>query len=104
ATLTACSRNLVEAQQQLVIGKLGELGVELEAARKEREALEERFRSLPKTDQDLAERKARFSNRLDELDRTAFSLQTQIEGLNAMLNSIEKWVVDTRAERTNDPA
>ena len=32
------------------------------------------------------------------------SSRTRFEAMNAALASIEKWVVDTRAERTNDPA
>ncbi|MBS2027969.1 MAG: tetratricopeptide repeat protein [Deltaproteobacteria bacterium] len=104
ATLTNDSQLLVDAQRLIVESKVGDLAVELEAARKEREALEQKFKTLPQSDQDLATRKARYQNRLDAIDHTAFQLQNQIEAMNAALASIEKWVVDTRAERTNDPA
>lgn len=104
ATLTRDSQQLIEAEQQLLVGKLGDLAAQLDAAHRERQALQEKFNALPKSEQDVAERKARYMHRLDSLDRAAFDLQNQINGLQAMLNAIEKWVVDTRKDRTPDPA
>lgn len=102
ASLTRDSERLLEAQRELLAGKLGELANQLEAARKERQDLEQKFRSLPKSEQDVADRRARYVRKLDEVDRSAFELQNQVNALNAMLNAIEKWVVDTRKDRTPD--
>jgi tetratricopeptide (TPR) repeat protein len=104
ASLTRQSQALNEVQESLLGSNLGELGAQLEAVRAERQALEGKFRSLPKSEQDVAERRARYQLRLDRLDRSAFALQTQLEGLAATLNAIEKWVVDSRATRTHDEA
>lgn len=102
ASLTKQSQALIELQKALLGSKLGDLGAQLDAARAEREALEGKFRSLPKSEQDVAERKARYQHRLDALDRAAFALQTQLEGLAATLSAIDKWIVDSRASRTRD--
>jgi len=103
ATLTKSTKQLLDAQQLLLGTQVGQLAQQLEAARTERQALEAQFRSLPKTDQQMATRKARFLKRLDDLDLAAFHLQEQIQGLVAALDAIEKWVVQSRSTRTKDP-
>ncbi len=107
ATLTQQQQNLLAAQQALLAGKMGDLQQQLDEARRERETLESKFHSLPKSEAELAERKSRYRDTLTKLDRAIFDLQVQVDGMNAALNAVEKWVNDTRAERQqrgNDPA
>ena len=75
----------------------------LTALRREREALGVRFSALPTTIQELEERRQRMQARVDELDREAFRLGSELQGLNAVAASVRKWVDDTRAERRSDP-
>jgi tetratricopeptide (TPR) repeat protein len=76
----------------------------LVAARREREALEKRFATLPTNQRELEERRNRMQAKVDAVDREAFRLGTELQGLNAVAAAIRKWVDDTRAERNSDPA
>ncbi|WP_326491811.1 tetratricopeptide repeat protein [Myxococcus stipitatus] len=71
--------------------------------RQQRESLRERFLSLPTTPQALQERLARMHARVDRLDREAFRLGTEIQGLQAIAASVRKWVDDTRLLRHTPP-
>jgi tetratricopeptide (TPR) repeat protein len=75
----------------------------LAVARREREALETRFAALPTTQQELEERRNRMQAKADAVDREAFRLGYELQGLNAVAAAIRKWVDDTRAERKSDP-
>lgn len=103
SSLTAGSQEILEVQTALLAGKLGDVERELSALRTERASLEERFRNLPKTEQQVADRRARFQARLKSLDDAAFELQVQSDGLLASLAAVDKWVVDSRASRPSDP-
>ena len=102
--LTQSAQDLLGVEQALLAGKLGDLQKELDAARKEREELEPKFRSLPKTQDEVDRHRARYHEVLAHLDRSIYELQVQLDGINAALNAIEKWVSDTRPQRQNDPA
>ncbi|WP_224368733.1 tetratricopeptide repeat protein [Hyalangium versicolor] len=76
---------------------------QLEAVRKEREALAQRFALLPTTQRELEERRKRMQTRVDELDREAFRLGYELQSLSAIATAIRKWVEDTRTERKTSP-
>ncbi|MCP3104173.1 tetratricopeptide repeat protein [Myxococcus sp. K15C18031901] len=71
--------------------------------RREREALRTRFLSLPTTTRALQERLDRMQARVDAVDREAFRLGTEIQGLQAIAASVRKWVDDTRLLRHTPP-
>jgi tetratricopeptide (TPR) repeat protein len=101
--LTQAEQELLTVQQQLLAGKLGELQKDLDAARKERQELEPQFRSLPKTQDEVARHRAHYREVLARIEKDVYSLQVQVDGFNAALNAIEKWVADTRSSRQGDP-
>ncbi|MFN7134372.1 MAG: EipA family protein, partial [Myxococcales bacterium] len=90
--------------EERVLGpaKLQAIRSELEAVRQERQAIEARFKAIPKTEQELEARKKRQSDRIGEVDQTAFRLGYQVESLFAVLAALEKWVADTRGQRPDD--
>ena len=104
ATLTHCAQRLVDLRRALLQGQMGDLARKLTAAQQARAALEPAFQSLPKSDADVIQRRARYVARLDDLDRTAFQLGQQLDGFTAALNAVEKWVHDTHASRPRDPS
>jgi hypothetical protein len=75
----------------------------LEALRKERERLAQRFALLPSTQRELEERRARMQSSVDALDREAFRLGYELQSLRAIATAVRKWVEDTRAERKTPP-
>jgi tetratricopeptide (TPR) repeat protein len=104
AALTRDEQVLVQVRQALLGGKLGDLQAQIDAARKERLALEDRFNSLPKSTAELSDRKERYRKALERLDLAVFGLQRDVKDFLASLDAIEKWVSDTRATRKTDPA
>lgn len=62
-------------------------------------ALKRRFDALPKSQRAVEDRQARLQKRLDELDKEAFRMGLDVQSLFASLTAIEKWVLDTRAQR-----
>ncbi|AKF80390.1 hypothetical protein MFUL124B02_11945 [Myxococcus fulvus 124B02] len=71
--------------------------------RREREALAVRFASMPATQQDLEERLRRMQARVDAVDREAFRLGAEVQGLHAIAAAVRKWVDDTRLLRQTPP-
>ncbi len=104
SALTRSEGDLLQIEQR-VLGPQRLSGAEkdLAAVRAQRAALEERFKSLPKTESEVEARRVRMSDRLVALEQQAFRLGYQIEGLYAVLAAIEKWQVDTRGQRPDDP-
>ena len=51
----------------------------------------------------MAAHRAHYHEVLGKLDKDAYQLQVQVDGMNAALNAIEKWVADTRSSRQSDP-
>nr|WP_217440927.1 tetratricopeptide repeat protein [Myxococcus sp. CA056] len=71
--------------------------------RRERDALAARFATLPTTQKGLEERLRRMQTRVDAVDREAFRLGTEIQGLHAIASAVRKWVDDTRLLRQTPP-
>ncbi len=75
----------------------------LNEVRRERQALEARFASIPTNEAELEARRRRMQARVDELDREAFRLGYELQGLSAVAASVRKWVEDTRGQGENPP-
>ena len=104
SSLAQVERQLLAVERVLVgAGKLGALQRELEQVKAERGALDERFKSLPKSEQDLEARKMRMSGQMTRLDQEAYRLGLQVESLFAVLAAVEKYLADTHDERKPDP-
>lgn len=93
------------AIEQRILGpqRLAGLEKDLASLRAQRAALEERFKSLPKTESEVEARRARMASRMGALDQQAFRLGYQVDGLFAVLAALEKWAADTRSQRPDDP-
>ena len=99
--LTRVEQVLVALESSAVLEHLTpEERQKLEAVRKEREKLAQRFALLPTTQRELEERRQRMQATVDELDREAFRLGYELQSLRAIATAVRKWVEDTRAERT----
>jgi len=99
--LTRVEQVLVALESSAVLEHLTpEERQKLEAVRKEREKLAQRFALLPTTQRELEERRQRMQTTVDELDREAFRLGYELQSLRAIATAVRKWVEDTRAERT----
>jgi tetratricopeptide (TPR) repeat protein len=102
--LTRVEQVLVGLESSAVLEHLNpEERKKLEAVRKEREKLAQRFALLPTTQRELEERRARMQASVDELDREAFRLGYELQSLRAIATAVRKWVEDTRAERKTPP-
>ncbi|WP_240356492.1 tetratricopeptide repeat protein [Myxococcus eversor] len=75
----------------------------LQLLRRESDALAARFGKLPTTQKEMEERLRRMQYRVDAVDRDAFRLGTEIQGLHAIASSVRKWVDDTRLLRQTPP-
>jgi tetratricopeptide (TPR) repeat protein len=103
--LTRVEQVLVAVESSAVLEHLSsEERKQLEAVRKERERLSQRFALLPTTQREVEERRERMQNQVDELDREAFRLGYELQSLRAVATAVRKWVEDTRSERNTDPA
>lgn len=69
----------------------------------ERLRLDERFKNLPKTQEEYAERKAGFLKRIAELDKLAFSLANKVSELRANLVGLQIYWKNSRDQRVSDP-
>ncbi len=102
--LTRVEQVLVSLESSAVLEHLSpEERQKLEAVRKEREQLAQRFALLPTTQRELEERRNRMQATVDELDREAFRLGYELQSLHAIATAVRKWVEDTRAERKTPP-
>jgi chromosome segregation ATPase len=102
--LTRVEQVLVALESSAVLDHLSsEERGKLEAVRKERERLAQRFAMLPTTQREVEERRARMQARVDEVDREAFRLGYELQSLRAVATAVRKWVEDTRAERKTPP-
>lgn len=102
--LTRVEQVLVAVESSAVLEHLSpEERQQLEAVRKERERLAQRFALLPTTQRELEERRNRMQATVDELDREAFRLGYELQSLRAIATAVRKWVEDTRAERKTAP-
>jgi TolA-binding protein len=102
--LTRVEQVLVAVESSAVLEHLNpEERKQLEAVRKERESLAQRFALLPTTQREVEERRQRMQSRVDELDREAFRLGYELQSLSAVATAVRKWVEDTRTERTTSP-
>ncbi len=102
--LTRVEQVLVGVESSAVLEHLSpEERKQLEAVRKERDALAQRFALLPTTQREVEERRERMQSQVDELDREAFRLGYELQSLRAVATAVRKWVEDTRAERKTAP-
>lgn len=102
--LTRVEQVLVAVESSAVLEHLTpEERQRLEAVRKEREGLAQRFALLPTTQRELEERRQRMQSTVDTLDREAFRLGYELQSLRAIATAVRKWVEDTRAERKTPP-
>ncbi|KFE61911.1 tetratricopeptide repeat protein [Hyalangium minutum] len=102
--LTRVEQVLVQLESSAVLAHLtSEERQQLEAVRKERERLAQRFALLPTTQRELEERRQRMQATVDSLDREAFRLGYELQSLRAIATAVRKWVDDTRSERKTPP-
>ncbi len=102
--LTRVEQVLVALESSAVLEHLTpEERAKLEAVRKEREGLAQRFAMLPTTQREVEERRQRMQAHVDEVDREAFRLGYELQSLRAVATAVRKWVEDTRAERKTAP-
>ncbi|HSP80504.1 MAG TPA: tetratricopeptide repeat protein [Myxococcaceae bacterium] len=104
SALARVEQELVQVEEEALRERLGpEEQARLEALRREREALHERFSSLPATQEELDARRQRMKARVEALDREAFRLGQELRSMRATTTAVRKWVEDTRQQRGNTP-
>ncbi|MGA9524287.1 MAG: tetratricopeptide repeat protein [Myxococcaceae bacterium] len=102
--LTRAEESLVRLEGELVGDLLSaEQQAELERIWADKAELEKRFSALPKTQAEVEARRQRLKDKVLEIDREAFKLGYEIQSLYAVVQAIDKWIVDTRAQRSNTP-
>ncbi|WP_225413978.1 tetratricopeptide repeat protein [Stigmatella hybrida] len=88
---------LVQLEAAMVLEHLTpEERQQLEALRREREPVAERFALLPTTLEEKETRRQRMQARVDTLDREAFRLIYELQSQNAVTASVLKWLADSR--------
>ncbi len=103
-SLTRAEESLVSLEGELVRDLLSaEQQAELDRLWVEKAELEKRFAALPRTQAEVEARRQRLKDKVLEIDREAFKLGYEIQSLYAVIQAIEKWIVDTRAQRSNTP-
>jgi TolA-binding protein len=104
SAITRADETLVRIEGSLVQDALTpETRAELQQYRAQAADLAKRFRSLPATEKELLERKHQLRERVDQLDREAFKLGSEVQSMYASVAAIMKWLDDTRAERKRQP-
>ena len=76
---------------------------QIDAARAEAQALQQRIQTLPTTPDEVQARKDRIRAKIDAVDQNAFRLGVDIQSQYAQLAAISKYVDDTRVQRKNSP-
>lgn len=88
---------LVQLEAAMVLEHLTpEERQQLEALRREREPVAERFALLPTTLEEKETRRQRMQARIDTLDREAFRLIYELQSQSAVTASVLKWLADSR--------
>ena len=104
SSLTRADQELTEVESQLVERVL--TPGELAQKRKfddQKAYYERRFKGLPETPEEVETRKAHMQSRIDSTDKEAFKLGYELQSMSATLSAIEKWMEDTRNDRSNKP-
>ena len=98
--LAHVEESLVRIERSLVDEHLSpEQRAEIDAAQDP--VLKERFSTLPSTVKELEDRKKRMQERVDEVDRQAFKLEYELQSMSASIAAIDKWLEDTRSQRSS---
>lgn len=104
ASVTQSELALVRIEGYLVQDEMtAEERAEHEKVKVQVEAFQQRFASVPTTQEEVEARKKRMQGRVDVTDRDAFKLGYELQSLNAVLVAIRKWMDDNRAERRASP-
>ncbi|MBK7863178.1 MAG: hypothetical protein IPJ65_32120 [Archangiaceae bacterium] len=102
--LTRAEEQLTQVETELLGKYLSPAQAqELDRLRKEGSELQARISTLPTTEEQVKERKARLQAKIDELDRKAYQALLDIQSQYAQLTAIQKYVDDTRKQRHNTP-
>ncbi len=102
--LTQIDQSLVRIEEELLRGQLTAAEQqELQKLRASQVELEKKFRTLPKTPEEVEARRRRMREQIDHIDKEAFQLGYDVQSMFAALTAIEKWVIDTRAQRSSGP-
>ena len=80
------------------------LRAQLQAAREERQAIEQAFRSLPTRAEDVAAQQSAWLAKVAEVEKQAHNLGVSAGALNAQLEGVRKWLRDAELEQQNDLA
>jgi tetratricopeptide (TPR) repeat protein len=75
---------------------------EVARAREARAAVEARFDRLPRSAQDVEDRRVRLRGRVDEVGRSVYQLRDVIDGNLAAIAGVEDWLDKHRAELVSD--
>lgn len=103
AEALSAEQQLVAAEALLVADRMpAGARAELEQVRKERQSIDARFATLPKSPEAVDARKVRMMERLEETDQTVYRLGYQVDSLAAQIRALQKWLADTRETRTVD--
>ncbi len=104
SALTRAEESLVRIEGAIVGDLLGpDQKAELERLLVQKADLEKRFAELPKTQAEVEARRQRLKDKVLAIDAEAFRLGYDIQSLYAVVSAIDKWIVDTRAQRRNTP-
>ena len=96
---------LASVQSRVVEREAPQLKGALDRARADRLALEARTTgALPETSAAHDERRKAYSDRVEELEKTALRAGLEIENIKAQLEAAQKWRAQTEAQRKADPA
>lgn len=102
--LSRAEHQLTRAEGSLAGNHLTpEQAQKLEAARREADLLASRIETLPTTEAEVKARKDRMQARIDALDRTVYRQLIDVQSQFAQLAAIQKFVDDTRGQRTDPP-
>lgn len=102
--LTRSEESLVKVERALLSDLLtsGER-IELDELRAKRAALDKKFAELPKTKEEVDQRKKKLQERIDAIDKEAFQQGFVLQSYFASLSAMEKWIEDTRNQRKSTP-
>jgi TolA-binding protein len=103
--LVSAEQSLTSAEAELVTPVLtASERSELQRLLADESGARARLATLPTSSTAVADRRKAMQSQVDALDREAFRLGYELQSMNAMLAAVQKWVVDTRAQRKSSAA
>lgn len=104
SAMTRIEQAIVLVERTLFEDKLqGEEKAKLAQLKAEQESLQARFDTLPRTLEQVEERRYRMHSKVMEVDQAAFKLEYELQTLFAVATAVEKWMKTTRASRSGRP-